>query len=43
MALGQQMADRKAQLKEQFAAQGLPTPVTRTLSGAKVDYGQPQA
>ncbi len=43
VALGAQMAARKAELKKKYEAQGLPTPRTSTMSGAKVKYGQPVA
>ncbi|MDX2028332.1 MAG: hemerythrin domain-containing protein [Alphaproteobacteria bacterium] len=41
--LGQRMAERKKELKMRFTSEGLPPPETRTLSGAKLCYGQPLA
>src|SRR3984885_2058737 len=40
-ALGAQMAARKKELTAQFAAAGVPTPETRTFTGAAVDKGVP--
>ena len=42
-ALGEQMAARKKELQKQFAADGLPTPTTRSFKGARVEVGQPVA
>jgi hemerythrin superfamily protein len=41
--LGARMHARKAELKRQYAREGMPTPMTRSMSGAKVKYGQPVA
>ena len=41
--LGQHLAQRKTELKESFTKDGLPTPETRSLKGAKVNLGQPLA
>lgn len=41
--LGARMQARKAELKRQYTREGLPTPMTRSMSGAKVKYGQPVA
>ena len=38
-ALGAQMKARKDQLMAEMKGRKLPTPMTRTMSGAKVDYG----
>lgn len=40
-ALGEHMRVRKQELLQQFKAQGLPTPVTRSMIGAKVERGEP--
>lgn len=40
-ALGDAMRARKEELKAEFQASGLPTPVTRSLKGAKVEHGAP--
>ena len=40
-ALGAQMSARKQELQAQFAEEGLPPPVTRTLQGAELEYGAP--
>ena len=40
-ALGARLAARKKELTAQFATAGLPTPETRTFSGAEVDTGAP--
>jgi hypothetical protein len=37
-ALGEQLAARKAELKAQIEADGLPTPVTLTMNGGKVEH-----
>jgi hypothetical protein len=42
-ALGAQMADRKAALKAQFKAEGLPTPTARTLGPVMIELGAPVA
>lgn len=42
-ALGEQMRARKEELKAQFAANGLPAPVARTLTEAKIELGEPVA
>lgn len=39
--LGARMQARKEELMAAFARGGLPTPVMRSLSGAKVEYAQP--
>jgi len=41
--LGQRLALRKTELKQSFTKDGLPTPQTRSLKGAKVSFGQPLA
>jgi hypothetical protein len=41
--LGARMLARKMELKRQYARDGLPTPMTRSMSGAKVKVGQPVA
>jgi galactokinase len=41
--LGQRMKARKDELKKQFERTGPPTPVTRTMKGAKVEMGKPVA
>lgn len=40
-ALGEQMMRRKEALKAEYKERGLPTPVTRSLSGASVQFGEP--
>jgi hemerythrin superfamily protein len=40
-ALGEQMATRKMELMEEFEANGLPAPETRTMQGGELNYGQP--
>jgi hypothetical protein len=40
-ALGEDMQARKEELKAEFSKKGLPTPETRTLTGAKLIYGEP--
>ncbi len=40
-ALGEQMRARKEELKAKYEAEGLPTPMTRAMSGAPVERGQP--
>jgi hypothetical protein len=40
-ALGARLAARKKALTTQFATAGVPTPETRTFSGAEVDTGAP--
>jgi hypothetical protein len=40
-ALGARMQARKEELMAEFESSGLPTPVVRSLSGAKVKYAQP--
>ncbi len=42
-ALGAQMAERKAALKAQFNAEGLPTPTARTLGPVAIQLGAPVA
>ena len=42
-ALGAQMAERKAALKAQFEAEGLPTPTARTLGPVEIQLGAPVA
>jgi hypothetical protein len=41
--LGAQMAERKAALKAQFEAEGLPIPTARTLSPVEIQLGAPVA
>lgn len=41
--LGLRLAQRKKALKQSFMNDGLPTPKTRSLKGAKVSLGQPLA
>ncbi|MCP3732507.1 hemerythrin domain-containing protein [Sphingomonas sp. MG17] len=41
--LGVEMAERKSALKQQFKADGLPTPTARTLSEVKIRLGAPAA
>lgn len=41
--LGARMLARKTELKRLYAREGMPMVMTRTLSGAKVKYGQPVA
>jgi len=41
--LGARMTARKNELKRQYTREGVPTPTTRSMSGAKVKYGQPVA
>jgi hypothetical protein len=43
MALGAAMAARKAELKAQFKANGLPTPTARTLKPIELELGEPVA
>lgn len=43
MELGAQLQARKQDLQRQYMREGIPTPTTRTMSGAKVKYGQPVA
>ncbi len=43
MALGQEMAARKAELKQAFAQDGAAQPQTRTFTGAKIGRGTPPA
>lgn len=40
-ALGDQMRARKEALKTEFAANGLPTPTTRSMIGAQLERGEP--
>ncbi|MES2288473.1 MAG: hemerythrin domain-containing protein [Pseudomonadota bacterium] len=42
-ALGAEMAERKAALKTQFEAEGLPTPTARTLGPVELELGAPVA
>jgi len=42
-ALGQQMAARKAELKAEYEANGLPTMTTRTLGPVEIELGEPVA
>jgi hemerythrin superfamily protein len=42
-ALGEQLAQRKADLLAVYKRNGLPRPKTRTMKGAKLDLGQPVA
>lgn len=39
--LGERLRQRKEELKSEFKSNGLPTPVTRSLSGASLEFGQP--
>lgn len=39
--LGERLRERKEELKAEFKSNGLPTPVTRSLSGASLEFGQP--
>jgi hypothetical protein len=39
VALGEQLAARKAELKAEIEARGLPAPIMRTMKGAKVELG----
>ena len=39
--LGARMAQRKAELKKEFTVNGIPTPMTRTANGAKLEHGHP--
>jgi hemerythrin superfamily protein len=41
--LGQRLAERKKELKQTFAEEGLPTPMVRSMKGAKVSIAQPVA
>lgn len=41
--LGARLHARKEELKRQFTREGVPTPTTRSMSGAKVKHGQPVA
>jgi hypothetical protein len=43
VALGAAMAARKAELKAQFKADGLPTPMARTLTPVELQLGEPVA
>ncbi|MDX2234518.1 MAG: hemerythrin domain-containing protein [Hyphomonadaceae bacterium] len=43
MELGARMQARKDELKRAYMRDGMPTPMTRSMSGAKVTYGQPVA
>ncbi|WP_380872439.1 hypothetical protein ACFB49_33730 [Sphingomonas sp. DBB INV C78] len=43
VALGAAMAERKAALKKEFDANGLPTPKARTLSAVEIELGEPVA
>jgi hypothetical protein len=40
-ALGEQMAERKQVLLAQIKRSGLPTQMTRTMTGAQVEHGEP--
>lgn len=40
-ALGAQLLQRKEALKAEYKERGLPTPVTRSMSGASVQVGEP--
>ena len=42
-ALGAAMAARQAELKAEFAANGLPTPTARTLTPVELELGEPVA
>lgn len=39
--LGDRLSARREELKAMFEATGLPTPTTRTMTGAKIDRGAP--
>ena len=39
--LGARMQQRKEEIKQEIARDGLPTPITRSLKGAKVEIGKP--
>jgi hypothetical protein len=39
--LGARMADRKEELKKTYKASGIPTPETRSMTGAKMTVGHP--
>lgn len=41
--LGARLAAMKTELQDTFSEQGLPTPTTRTMQGAAVNYGRPTA
>lgn len=41
ISIGAQMQARKDELKEQYAQSGVPTPVTRSMTGAKTKAGKP--
>lgn len=41
VALGTAMAERKAALKAEFKANGLPTPTSRTLTPVSLELGEP--
>jgi hemerythrin superfamily protein len=41
--LGAELATRKEELLAEYETNGVPPPLTRSLSGAKVEYGQPEA
>jgi hemerythrin-like domain-containing protein len=43
VALGEQMAERRAELEAMIKAEGLPTPVSRTLSPPELTIGEPVA
>jgi hypothetical protein len=42
-ALGEQLAERKQELMEQFEAKGIPAPVTRTMKAPPLEQGRPTA
>jgi len=43
VALGAAMAARKEELKAQFKASGIPTPMARTLTPVEIELGEPVA
>jgi hypothetical protein len=42
-ALGEQLAERKQELMEQFEAKGIPAPITRTMKAPPLEQGRPTA
>src|SRR5690606_15167241 len=42
-ALGEQLMERKDELKEQFESEGLPKPTIRSFKALHVEFGQPVA
>jgi hypothetical protein len=41
--MGSLLAARRAELEAEYKKNGVPTPVTRTLKGADVQHGRPEA